>query len=118
MYADYKFYTDEYHGAAIPSASFDLYAGMAGDYITSATLGRATSDNEQVLRCECRLAEILYLNDEASADRNAQKTSEKVGDYSVAYADRRLSESELGDKITATIYRYLAYTGLLYRGVR
>lgn len=119
MYANYEYYQNEYHGSAVPPAEFDYYAGLAGDYIDHATVGRATSEQTQVKRCACRIAELLYQNKAAASGNqaDAQKTSEKVGDYSVSYAVQPLTAEQLDAKIKGEIYRYLARTGLLYRGL-
>jgi hypothetical protein len=119
MYADFEYYTDEYKGKLIPSSDFDTYASRASEYIDAHTAGKASkhADNPNVKRCECAIAEALFENHEADGKKNTQKTSEKVGDYSVTYATQVLTAEQLTEKIATIIYRFLWATGLLYRGL-
>lgn len=119
MYADYEFYAAEYFGITIPSeASYKYYGSRAAEYIEQATFGRATADNVRVKKCECRVAELLYANNDSGNADDREVKSESLGGWSRTYAESKRSDSDLEAKIQTTIRQYLALTGMLYRGQR
>lgn len=119
MYADYAFYITEYSGITITSEeTYSYYGARAAEYIEQATYGRATSDNINVKKCECRLAELLYANNDSGNSDDREVKSESLGGWSRTYAESKLSSSDLDAKIQTTISRYLALTGMLYCGQR
>jgi len=114
-YADYAYYTDTYKGAVLDAASFPLYAQKATQNIILHTFGRIPENNvpEAAKMCCCELAEEMYKHEKEYAGNIA---SEKVGEYSVTYTDQEKSESVFKGKCVSIIYKWLALTGLLYRG--
>lgn len=117
-YADFGYYTNNYKGKAIASQEdFDYYAELAKDYIDIYTNGRATEFNEQVKRCNCRIADILRYNNGSLSEK--EKASESIGGYSVSYANASSGKDEVqvGNQIRGAIILYLAPTGLLNRSL-
>ncbi len=113
-YADYNFYVNEFCGKAIKSEDeFNFYAGVGADYISAYTADKATSDNNKVKRCNCRIADILQYNNQSLDGK--QKASEKVGDISVTYENA--TKGAVEKQIDNAIKLYLLPTGLLYRGL-
>lgn len=115
-YADYTYYTETYKGAVIDAASFDLYAAKATQTIKLHTFNRINEDNipEEAKMCCSELAEAVYKHDKIKDNGNI--ASEKVGEYSVSYADKEKTEQLYRSKCHEIIYRWLGMTGLLYRG--
>lgn len=119
-YADYAFYKNTYLGNAIEEADFPTLAERASEYVDYITRGKAT-DTEPVKRAMCALAEAYQTIEKARANAIAaggEIQSQTVGSYSVSY--RSATESFEGYEATLhrTAQRYLANTGLLYRGGR
>ena len=114
-YADYAYYTDTYGGAVIDTASFNLYAGKATQKIKLYTFNRIADDSipDEAKMCCCELAELIFRADKEDTKGIA---SEKVGEYSVTYTSPEAKEKQLSKSTSDIIYRWLAMTGLLYRG--
>ena len=114
MYAAYTYYSTVYGGAQ-SAADYARSGSASSDYIASITFDRITDDlmasSEElatnVKRCCCKIADALHL-----AEQSDGKTSEKVGSYSVSYAQ----SSQTDAKIHKYAALYLARYGLLYRG--
>lgn len=119
-YADYDFYSGDYHGK-MSEAEYAIYAGSASAYIDYHTFGRidetALSDNtlsEKIKRACCSCADLLYSHEKAGG---GVVSSEKVGDYSVTYANADSSGSDIDKRLYNRLKIYLGATGLMYRGV-
>lgn len=117
-YADYTYYTDTYLGTAIAAADFPRLAQDASAEIDRMTFGRAApiveanadADMiEAIQMATCAVAEALQQNAQGGAD---SVTSERVGSYAVTYARPTSHQRTLLDAAA----RWLANTGLLYRG--
>lgn len=137
-YADYTYYTGDYCGNAIQEADFPRLALRASDYLDYYTQGKAARHAElpALKKACCALAEEYQTLDhiKALAQKNlayamqsdgAEMASESVGSWSRSY--RSGGESAASAVSTAKEYeaelaniakRYLAGTGLLYRGGR
>jgi hypothetical protein len=115
-YANYAYYTDTYKGAVIDTVSFDLYARKATQEIKKYTFNRVQDDNipDEVRMCCCELAELIFKHDKGSDKENI--ASEKVGGYSVTYADKNALEQKFIRRTNTIIEDWLWDTGLLYRG--
>lgn len=96
-YADYTFYITVFYGCKIPEKEYPYFAERASEYIDSLTF--AEPDDIQLGKACCACAEIMY-----SAQPDKQITSEKVGDYSVSYAQVQTSTA---DELLRTVSRYL-----------
>ena len=117
IYANFTYYREEFHGSLISESNFEYQAARASEYMDSITFGRI---NEEIMQsdtaaaliksCCCALAEANLRH-----DSNSGKSSEKVGEWSVSYSIK--SDSEYAAELYRIAERYLANTGLLYRGV-
>lgn len=118
IYADYSYYKDQFHGSLIPEAEFEYRSARASEYLDWATFGRISeelmeSDTAAALKirsCCCAVAEADH-----SYEKIAGKTSEKIGSYSVSYAER--TDEAKNNALYRLVDMYLGNTGLLFRGV-
>lgn len=111
-YVDYVYYTDIYKGASVPESAFDAAAERASEILDSLTFGRITGDwidSNNIKKACCAIAERQHTADQRGG---ANIQSESVGSYSVTYADNSANTENM-----AVAARYLAATGLLYRGL-
>jgi len=138
MYADYDFYTGTFYGTAINEADFPRLASRASDFLDYYTLDKAAgvTDADTVTKLAkacCAIAEQMQLDDNARAlilkaqtEEQAGKgiKSESVGAWSATYttasdytgADAKSAQAASSGLYAALAMRYLATTGLLYRG--
>ena len=114
-YADFAYYTGTYGGAVIDTASFDLLALKATQKIKLYTFNRIADDNipEEAKMCCCELAELFF---KAEQEDTKVIASEKVGEYSVSYVSAEAKENLMHISTQNVINKWLAMTGLLYRG--
>lgn len=115
-YASFDDYTALYFGKKISTeAEFTAPSERASEIIDSATFDRAKDNiDEDIARklklCCCAITEQIIIYENGTR----QKSSEKIGSYSVTYADR--SDAEIRNKYRSILMQYLGNTGLLYRG--
>lgn len=81
-FVNYLYYHDIY-GGELDEKTFDKFSAKASAYMEKITFGRVSehTDDERVMWCCCDLCDSL------SALPTAAKRSEKVGAWSVSYAD-------------------------------
>lgn len=127
-YADYGYYTEVFRGNSVSAEAFDRLAERASEYIDYLTNGKACASFPEVKKACCALAEVELANERAkeavaSAAASDGLASESVGSWSRSYhsAATLASQSvEATDALSRQMYnvafRYLAHTGLLYRG--
>lgn len=132
-YADYSYYTTEFLGNTVPEEDFPRMAERASEYVDYITQGRAANnaDLPSVKKSVCALAELYLSSEQAAKDAAAAGASaeggalasEIVGSWSQSYHSRaELSKlaMEISTQSSQQLYsvaaRYLAHTGLLYRG--
>lgn len=117
-YVDYDYYSGTYLGTAIAETDFPRLAQDASAEIDRMTFGRAApivtanEDDDTIALIQmatCAVAETLQEQAQSGADG---LTSERVGSYAVTYAAATSHQRERG----LAAARYLANTGLLYRG--
>lgn len=137
-YADYDYYANEYFGREIQAEDYPRLALRASQYIDYITQGRAERypDLGAVKMCCCALAE-QYQTIEAAQnlaqssltagmkDGSGELQSQTVGGWSKSYrsggdsAQAASQAAESGQSaLLVAARRYLANTGLLYRGGR
>lgn len=104
MSTTYEFYTQTFFGKKIPQDDFDYFAARAEEFISS-RLGSVT-DGEKLNKAVCACAEVYY-----SDEPNTVMTSEKVGDYSVTYAESSGSGKSLESRLAAALSLYLPSVG-------
>ena len=117
-YADYAFYTDEYLGRTITAEKdFAYFALRATEMIDNKTFGRIEEATDAVKRACCAAADELYSADTARAKAVPGISSESVDGYSVSYRayDAKCAD-ESAKRVDDAVKRYLAHTGLMYRG--
>lgn len=130
IYADYDYYANVYMGNSISEEDFPRMAARASRFIDYITQNRAESSGlDAVKLCACELAEKYQLIDMAHmAARDSmsgdaeQVKSESVGSWSRTYGSAADNAAAIAESVqadlSATAYRYLSGTGLLYRGGR
>lgn len=96
-YADYDFYIYDYFGERIPEEDFKYFSERASEYIDGLIFDEPEEITLKKACCAC--AEIMY-----SAQTENQITAEKVGDYSVSYAQ---TQTTVADELLKTASRYL-----------
>lgn len=137
IYADYDYYCNIYLGTSICNDDFKRLAMRASTFLDYYTQSRASknADLEAVKMACCAIAEQYQYIDAAralaqkslSASLNSgdsgELQSQTVGSWSRTYrsggdsAQQAISsEKTAQDSISAIAQRYLAGTGLLYRG--
>lgn len=116
MYADFEYYKNSFYGTEITEEEFPQYAERASGYIDYITRGKAT-DIDAVKKATCAIADHYYIASKANAaTMNGTKASESVGSWSVSYRDTTQTAASIESGAYAIATRYLAHTGLLYRG--
>ncbi len=122
-YAEYEYYKTEYQGNTIPEQDFDRYAAQASRQIDLVTGGKAKyydDQNGQLKNAMCVVAELYYEADQNKMllAKNAGKSSETVGRYSVTYRDSSayVAFANTQAAVNQALQDYLTPTGLLYRG--
>lgn len=118
-YVDYQFYTDTYLGAAIASGDFDRLALRASEQINQITFQRAAEevdeDNVALIKmATCAVAEEMNSIESAGGVDAVQ--SERVGNYSVTYAQGSVKQQSSLERYANAARVYLDSTGLMYRG--
>ena len=121
IYADNNFYTNEYFQGKNPtiSAGFDYYARDASRIIDLYTFGRLEGVEDvpiDVRFCCCELAELICENESQSRD-TGNKTSERIGSYSVGFSSKADREESFKSKQYDIVIKWLGNTGLCYRGL-
>lgn len=123
VYADYKFYTDEYlagKSASVTEADFTYYARSSSKTIDTYTFGNINPDNvpEEVRMCCCELTEMLYKIDTSQAENKQGVASESVQGWSQSYESTQARQEAARSAQRDIIRKWLSGTGLLYSGVR
>ena len=116
IYADYRFYKDEFHGKLIPAEDFDRAAISATQYINNVTFGRIGSNVTEAVKNACCAAAEVYYSGSVSPRAASGITSEKTGDHSVSYAAAETVNSQ-SKRLRYAVKLWLGSTGLLYRGI-
>ena len=109
MLADYDFYKNKYKGIVFADAnSYEYFGERAGDelalYSSRSIFNEDVTAKEQLKRCACRIADILYSS--TNSKNGKQVTSESVaGYYSVSYATA--TNEEIKRQINTAIKLYI-----------
>lgn len=132
MIVDFTYYTEVFEGTAIPEQDFKQLSKKAERFVNYATCNRALETQgetlETVKECICELAEqyqVIEKTEKQSLGEGEKViASESVGSWSVSYdtptkVDVNASDyiTEKNKKLYSVVKEYLAFTGLLYRGV-
>ena len=123
IYADYEFYLNTHHGD-MSEADYLKHSKSASDFIDCVTFGRITqelmNDEDAAYKIRsacCACADIFHIHSQAAA---SAVTQEKVGDYSVSYAQQK-SQNERKSELYGAAKEYLydisaGGVKLMYRG--
>lgn len=118
MYADYTYYRTLY-GGKLPEQDYTFVAARASEYLASVTNDRITekiledeTTGRAVKMCCCAMADLIQKQEQRDG-----KTAEKVGDYSVSYADSSTNQTARQKRRYELAYMYLSRYGLMFRGV-
>lgn len=120
IYADEKFYHEMYlcEKNAVLTSSYEYFFREASLIIDHYTFGNIDPENipQTVKMCCCELAENLFSESKMMSE-NSGIQSESVGGWSRNYISKSeiLTSSKAEQK--QIIFKWLANTGLLYRGV-
>lgn len=131
MYAslsDYESYSGKKE-PLIPGGSWTYWERRAEGEIDKRTMGRLKTDpmlvTEAVKKCTCEIAELLYQANEFSEQARQQGGAGPLSSYSndgesgtFDLSQSVYTEDGKDRKVKEIIYRYLAFSGLLYAGVR
>lgn len=111
MLAEYDFYKNEYKGIVITDAnSYGYFGERASDelalYSQYAVFSNDVTAKQQLKKCACRIADILYSTTNGGKSIGKSITSESVaGYYSVSYA--QATESQIKAQINTAIKLYI-----------
>lgn len=118
MYADYDYYRTLYVGK-LSEEEYTFAAARASEYLASVTNDRITEEiledettGRAVKMCCCAMADLIHQQKQHDG-----KTAEKVGDYSVSYADSSTNQTARQKRRYELAYMYLSRYGLMFRGV-
>lgn len=116
QYTDYEFYKNQYNGSLITEENqFNRQAIEACRLIDEMTFGRIKKADDLIKSAVCAVAEIGYR--ESRQNDELQISSESVGPHSVSYVKQTKSTDDYLREKRDAVIRYLAHTGLLYRGI-
>lgn len=110
MLADYGFYKNIYRGIVFADAnSYEYFGERAGEelalYSSKNIFSEDEKAEEQLKRCACRIADILYSSTGGN-ENSKQVTSESVaGYYSVSYS--QVTNDEIKRQINTAIKLYI-----------
>lgn len=118
IYADYDYYTSTYGGSAISAADWPARVRDASAHLDALTSGRAAENStmEAIKMAVCAMADVLQ-SAQSAAGGAAGIASEKTGSYSVSYQSPEAVARATESGLRSAAHRYLAETGLLFRGV-
>lgn len=127
---DYEFYSGTYKGTILSQPSFEFYIEQANQivweyiHMNSFILEDETSEEYEILVKKIKCAQCAVADLEAKYGTSASDTekrevvSESAGKVSVQYADITSKVTKNFTRYQSSIIkRYLADTGLLYKGV-
>ena len=111
MLADYDFYKNTYKGIVFADAnSYEYFGERAGEelalYSSRSIFNEDVTAKEQLKRCACRIADILYSSTNGGKSIGKNVSSESVaGYYSVSYATA--TNEEIKRQINTAIKLYI-----------
>lgn len=133
MIVDFTYYQDTFLGNSIKEEDFDRFSKKAERFLNYATTNKIQTATESIAdsikECICELAECYAtfekMDKQALGEGEKIISSESVGTWSASYdtSAQRMSEdmtaggAERDKRLYNIVKRYLAHTGLLYRGV-
>lgn len=119
MYADYEYYTDTYIGGALTEEEFAQASTRASSFLDYFTRNKAKDyTGDELKMCCCALAEQYQIieNAQAQSMSGGELQSQTVGSWSKTYRSGTETAETAREALAGIATRYLAHTGLLYRG--
>lgn len=126
MSATFDFYRNIYYGEVLTEQNFPAFITRANMYLDYITMGKVNKENlpesivSKVNMAECAIAEKCFQIDEtskAAVENGGEISSESVGSYSRTFRSGYEVSKEAEAEIYSIARKYLAFTGLLFRGV-
>lgn len=114
-YVDYNFYEECYHGDVINDSAFDKAELEAEAFIDEITFGRIQKLGEIPISVKFAVCSVLDVFANYSENKKNNLSSESNDGYSVTYS-QAVTDSECRAEMLSRARRWLANTGLLYRG--
>lgn len=118
-YIDYEYYKTHSLNP-IDETYFNHYLPIATLFIQEKTLKKSDSyEGDELKLCMVEVIDKMYsfdYSDEYKLGNSKGVTSEKVGEYSVSYGSSIDLENTKTKELKDILVKYLALTGLLYRG--
>lgn len=122
---DFMYYSTVFLGQELTEENFPYFSRQAERYLQFVTAGRykdVCEDQQEVVKdCICELAELeqKQKNLESKIENGQVISSESVGSYSASYVTPKSAEEneDIQNQRYSVVKKYLAFTGLLYRGV-
>jgi hypothetical protein len=119
VYVDYLFYSEQFLGTAIEQTDFNRLARVASAKIDQLTFGRAApiieADDDEDLIAKIQMATCAVAEELQSQAAGAEIQSERVGNYSVSYANAQPVVSKVA-RLSEAAKLYLWDTELMLRG--
>lgn len=114
VYVDYNYYLNTYQGK-VKEEVFSILEIKASGILNYYTFNRIKEVDDDIKLTVCELIDNIEQLEKLESEGKGI-TQEKVGSYSVSYANSDIKRKELKQEQKQIIFRYLGYTGLLYRG--
>ena len=114
-YVDYNFYGEVYHGTIATAENFDNAELEAEAFVNAITFGRIERLEripESVKYAVCSATDAIV---KLSESRRGNVISESNDGYSVTYVGA-ITDADCKKELESRVRRWLANTGLLYRG--
>lgn len=135
MSASFDYYQQTYYGEILTAEDFPRYikradsyldyitAGKVSDYLGDDTTGLDAAILDKVRMAECAIADQYLVIEESKKTVAAESASggaiasETVGSHSVSYRSGFETAQAAESEVYNIANRYLAWTGLLFRGI-
>lgn len=120
-YADYDFYHNTYHGIEVSEDNFTRLEARAEEELDAMTSYRIPGMDEKFMtermalgirKAVCAMVEVIASGEAVGAGIGI--SSESNDGYSVSYSQN--VQKEISNRLSSAARKYLADTGLLYRG--
>ena len=116
MYVGYEYYKETYNGT-VPMERFNNLEIRASNLIDYYTFNRL-KDKEIGNKAKFAVCELIDYLAELKATGGKEVASETVGTHSITYVTAKDGRDPIKAKQKSIVAKYLAHTGLMYRGVR
>ena len=114
-YVSYEFYRIEYHGTITEESGFENARLEAEAFVDAITFGRIENLEEIPKSVKFAVCSAIDVMTRFLESRKKDVTSESNDGYSVTYSSA-VNDSDCKSEMMSRARRWLANTGLLYRG--